>query len=53
MHLICNKIDICVKIEILENGNHEKFIMIRRWQRKISSQNFNINDLKYVIDLFR
>ena len=27
---LCNKIDICINIEILEKGNPEKSIMIRR-----------------------
>ena len=47
-----SKIDICINIEILEKGNPEKCIMIRRWQMKVRCQNVNNTHSKYLINVF-
>ena len=42
-----NNVYIYIRIEILEKGNCEKFIMIKMWQREVNSESFNITELMY------
>lgn len=48
MCLTYNKGYTYIRIEMLTKGNHEKFLMIRKQQREVNSDSFNITDIKYV-----